>query len=782
MKKNYKPFIRLAAAGLLSTISFFSFSAQFPVTNTNNNGAGSLSDAINQANATQGPDTISFTLPEGGSMTIAPTTAFPAITDTVYINGYSQPGASQGTIAGRTIRVNIDGVGLPITTDIFFISSHRVQIAGLAIYRAPNFSSGIRIDLAINNVFIWGNYIGTDSTGLSTGLGNTYDGIACNTFNGTTASSGITIGVKGDGSNDANEGNLISCNGEDAIIFWRTVSSTIAGNIIGFNKNGAGAGFGNARNGILVTTSSNSNTIGTNGDGIADNVEGNKIGNNAGRGIFIASVSNSNIIAGNVIGLDISNGAAGNGNHGVEINPGSGNLIGTNADGTSDALERNTICANTGDGIRIVGGDFFGLSNSDGNTISGNAIGTNGAGTLVQGNSAYGVVLLSNNDQNADNNIIGSNGDGTGDDLEGNLIANNNKGIVIAAPAGASTLLGNRISRNSIYDNAQLGIDFLNDGVTANDNGDPDTGPNELYNFPFITRSNVQGGNLVVSGIAPADAVIEFYIADAGGTEGKTYLFTAQVNTTYLGINDDSTGTASYSDVTYGTGTDEKFGFSVPVAGLPAPVTSGTIILALSIKSTPSVNSTSEFGPSFISTLPVRLVQFNGSVDKGIVSLVWTTSQEISNSHFEIERSSNGRSFEKLGRIAALGGLSNSYNFIDSKPNVVNFYRLKQVDKNGSISYSKVLLIRGDLDKIAAKVTPNPFRNALNISFQLAKEEAVNIRLYNQTGQLVKQQTSNASKGINTINLGDLNNLPAGNYTIELRGETVNFRQQVVKQ
>ncbi len=782
MKKNYKPFIRLAAAGLLITISFFSFGAQFPVTNTNNNGAGSLTDAINQANANPGPDTVTFSLPEGGSMTIAPTIPFPAITDTLFINGYSQPGAALGTIAGRTIRVNIDGVGLPITNDIFIVSSNNVQIAGLAIYRAPNFSSGIRIDLAINDVFIWGNYIGTDSTGLSTGLGNSYEGITCNTFNNTTPSSGIVVGVKGDGTNDANEGNLISCNGEDAVILWRTESSTIAGNIIGFNKNGTGTGFGNARNGILVTTSSNSNTIGTNGDGIADNVEGNKIGNNGGRGIFIASVSNSNIIAGNVVGLDISNGPAGNGTHGVEINPGSGNLIGTNADGTSDALERNTICANTGDGIRIVGGDFFGTSNSDGNTISGNAIGTNGAGTLVQGNTAYGVVILSNNDLNADDNVIGSNGDGNGDDLEGNLIANNTKGIVIATPAGASTHVGNRISRNSIYDNAQLGIDFNNDGVTANDNGDADTGPNELYNFPFITRSNVQGGNLVISGIAPGDAVIEFYIADAGGTEGKTYLFTAQVNNTYLGITDDSTGTASYSDVTYGTGTDEKFGFSVPVAGLPAPVTTGTIILALSIKSTSTVNSTSEFGPAFISTLPVRLIQFNGSVDKGVVTLLWTTTQEISNKHFEVERSNDGRSFDKLGTIAALGGVTNSYSFTDSKPNVVNFYRLKQVDKNGSISYSKVLLIRGDLDKIAAKVSPNPFRNAVNISFQVAKEEVVSIRLYNQTGQLVKQQTANASKGINTFNLGDLNNLSAGNYTIELRGETVNFRQQVVKQ
>ena len=86
------------------------------------------------------------------------------------------------------------------------------------------------------------------------------------------------------------------------------------------------------------------------------------------------------------------------------------------------------------------------------------------------------------------------------------------------------------------------------------------------------------------------------------------------------------------------------------------------------------------------------------------------------------------------------------------------------------------------LDKIGAKVTPNPFRSSVNVSFQLQKAETIYIRLYSQTGQLVKQTTTKANAGINTVNLSDLGVLPAGNYTIELRGDTVNYRQQVVKQ
>jgi hypothetical protein len=788
MKKNYKPINGLVAACLFLS-PFFSFAGQIEVNNTNNLGAGSLNEAIATANSTPGVDTIYFNLPEGFSMTIAPTTPLPTITEAVFINGYTQPGASMGTVAGRTIRINVSGFNMPTANHVFTVGSTGVEIAGLAIYQAPQFGSGINIPNGFS-AFIWGNYIGTDSTGLSAGLGNSASGIVSNFLSGAP-NTGIIIGVNDDGVNDANEGNLISCNGEDGIFLWNTQNSTIAGNVIGLTKNGTVvAAFRNLRNGILITSTSNGNTIGTDGDGNSDALEANWISNNTGRGILIGTVSNNNVIAGNTIGLDATGAAAGNGVNdnvtfvaGVEINPGSTNRIGTNADGVSDALERNIISSNLGDGIRIVGGDFFGASNSNGNIIAGNSIGTDAAGTLVRGNGGNGVTILSNSNQNANNNIIGSDGNGTGDALEGNLIANNAKGIVISTPVAPSTHVGNRISRNAIYNNTQLGIDLHDDGVTANDNGDADAGSNDLFNFPFITRAHVTGGNLTVAGIAPAGAIIEFYIADANGSEGETYLFTAQEGATLGGITDDTTGTGNYSDVTYGTGTDQKFGFTIPVASLPVPVTTGTVIIALSINTGTTLNSTSEFGPNFISTLPVRFVQFNGRIDNGVVHLNWSTSQELNNSHFEVERSSNGSSFQKAGSVAARDGNNNDYSFTDSRPlGNVNFYRLKQVDKNGASTYSKTILLRSDLDKGGAKITPNPFTSAVNVSFQLNKAESISIRLYNQNGQLVKQTLTKANAGINTVNISDLGVLPAGNYTVELRGETVNFRQQVVKQ
>lgn len=769
MKKNYIDLLKLAMVCSFGLFSFSAMANQYSVTNTNNTGAGSLNDAISQANTNPGADTIVFNLPEDFSMTISLTSALPAITGPLFINGYSQSGSNAGTsVATRLIRVNIDGTGLPGNTNIFDINSTDVTIAGLAIYKAT------RCGIQINNgadAYIWGNYIGADSTGTTSGQGNALDGIACNTFNGTP-NSNIRV-----------EGNLISANGEDGIFFWRTTNSIIKGNVIGFDKNGGGTGFGNARNGILATQNSDGNLIGTEGDGISDNGEGNRIGNNAGRGIFLGTISNNNIIAGNIVGLTATNTSAPNGTNGIEINPGSGNRIGTNSDGTSDILERNVIGFNTGDGIRIVGGDFFGSSSAVGNIVSGNVIGTNAAGSLVAGNTGYGVHLMANSNLNASSNIIGSNQDGVNDEVEGNIIANNAKGVVIDAPTGGSSLEGNTISLNSIFDNTGLGIDLSDDGITANDNGDGDAGANALTNFPFITKSQIQAGNLVVTGIAPAGAIIDFYIADASGTEGKTYLFSAQEGTTYLsGITDDSTGTGSYSDITYGIGTDQRFGFTIPAASLPGTVTAGTVVIAIATNTTGSVGSTSEFGPSFISTLPVRFTQFNGRVNNGVVNLEWSTSQEINNDRFEVEKSKDGNQFSVIGTVAAKGGINNNYSFVDAKPSAVNFYRLKQVDKDGVFAYSKVLLLRTDLDRIGAKISPNPFRGAMNVSFQADRDETITIRLYNQTGQLVKQQTTRVSNGLNTINVGDLGVLPAGNYTIEVKGSKLNVKQQVVKQ
>ncbi len=110
----------------------------------------------------------------------------------------------------------------------------------------------------------------------------------------------------------------------------------------------------------------------------------------------------------------------------------------------------------------------------------------------------------------------------------GNVIAGNG-GSGISITGSGST--GNRISTNSIVGNTALGIDLGGDGVTANDSGDADTGPNNLQNFPEISTAITVGGKLLIDYDVPSATAnstypirVEFFQTDADGQQGPTFL------------------------------------------------------------------------------------------------------------------------------------------------------------------------------------------------------------------------------------------------------------------
>jgi hypothetical protein len=807
MTSFYKTISRLLVALVFLTSTPTLFAATFPVINTNDAGAGSLRDAVTAASINPGADDIVFSIPGIGPFTINLLSSLPVIVNgPLFINGFSQPGSVAGPIATRTILIQINGAGLP-GTNPFVLATGDVTIAGLAIYNCPHYA--INLSSNLNNVHIWGNYIGTDATGNTPGLGN-QGGILSN-FGSShpNINFNIIVGTNGDGTADANEGNLIVGSGAAGpingwgVVFWLTRNSTVAGNIIGLDKDGnALAGMGNARDGVLATVLASANVFGTDGDGTSDALEGNLICSNAGFGILLAGASDNSIVAGNQIGLDALNVAAGNLFYGVGILNSSGIRIGTDGNGTSDAFETNIISSNLSGGIGINALNFFTNANADNNTVAGNIIGTDATLTLIRGNTGAGILLRAETaGLNVDNNIIGSNYDGNGDADEGNIITNNDTGIHIVPPIAGSTTTGNKISRNSIFGNDQLGIDLGGDGITVNDNGDADTGPNDLFNAPVLISTQIQGANLVVTGFSVPGSVVEFYVGDGGTNpdplpggvtksfgEGQIFLFRGQDDATLDGVTDADLTTGNYDGSAEGTGaggtrTENRFMFSVPIVSLPFAVTSGTRITALAYANTTGAGSTSEFGGTIsASALPVSLTSFRGRLDGNKAELTWTTAEEVDNSHFEIERSANGQAYTKIGSVKGNGGTNNSYHFTDNGPlGSINYYRLKQVDIDGDATYTRALVLRSDL-VIAAKAAPSPFTSFINLSYKLQKEENIRIRLIDPVGRIVKTYSTRGGAGVNTINLNGLDNLPKGSYTVELTGETVSFRQQVLKQ
>ncbi len=205
-----------------------------------------------------------------------------------------------------------------------------------------------------------------------------------------------------------------------------------------------------------------------------------------------------------------------------------GNVIGVDGDGVTDAAERNII----GGGQSGIG--LWGIS-STGNRIAGNYVGTNAAQANL--GNAFGGIWL---DSGANQNIIGSNNDGVGDNFEGNIVSKNGtNGIVIS---GASTER-NRISRNVVRNNLYFDIDLGNNGPTPNDNLDADTGPNRLSNYPDLTSLTVGTTNFVVGGTLSAEPSkiyrIEYFATSASNSFGfggsQKYLGTANATTNASG-------------------------------------------------------------------------------------------------------------------------------------------------------------------------------------------------------------------------------------------------------
>ena len=154
------------------------------------------------------------------------------------------------------------------------------------------------------------------------------------------------------------------------------------------------------------------------------------------------------------------------------------------------------------------------------------------SGQPTLGNGTTGIGIFSN----STNNIIG------GSEINsGNLIAGNN-GPGIRMTDNDNPCTGIRISRNMIYSNNGLGIDINMDGVTPNDLGDGDTGPNNLMNYPLLDDAKVTQGKLHVKGTIdtqnPETVTIEFFanpVPNPGGDpsgygEGAIYLGSYQPN------------------------------------------------------------------------------------------------------------------------------------------------------------------------------------------------------------------------------------------------------------
>jgi|GEM_PF-1106616 len=538
----------------------------YTVTSTNNSGAGSLRQAILDANTNPGTDNIVFNIPGGGVQTITLTQLLPLITDPVHIQGYTQPEAAAGPIGSRTINIQVNGGNTTTTPSgrtagdgLFRFTSGAggSSISGLSIYNTGSSTEAIQLQQGLSNVHIWGNYIGVLANGSSPSSSaefNKDDGILLGNYDADSGSfTNITIGTNGDGANDANEGNVIS-NAADAVgggdgIQLGTANGTytwsnirISGNYIGLAADGITAAPNGINEGDAPYGGSGINNvggsnllIGSNGNGTSDAQERNIISGNTGNGIELYKAASNVSIAGNYIGTDKTGMVAvPNGTASTSSLPYIGILVlGTSGDisnvviGFDDtrhtaanaAAVRNVISGNYGLGVQVYN------NMGTGNRISGNYIGVNATGNTALGNGqaniahpaavlfAVGVDITV-----AGNVLVGTNSNGTNDVYERNIISGNidARGVYIRNGSTANVVAGNYIGVGADGTTA-VGNDFPGvhiDASGSNRIGSNDDGTNDAAEANIIANNgksvniaNPSGDGLRITGNATRNRI-----------------------------------------------------------------------------------------------------------------------------------------------------------------------------------------------------------------------------------------------------------------------------------
>ncbi len=184
-----------------------------------------------------------------------------------------------------------------------------------------------------------------------------------------------------------------------------------------------------------------------------------------------------------------------------------------------------------------------------------------------------------------------------------------------------------------------------------------------------------------------------------------------------------------------------------------------------------------------MNALPVELAAFTATAKGQTVQLDWRTVSELNNAFFDIERSANGRDFERIGKVAGAGTslAAIDYAFLDETPlKGWNYYRLRQEDFDGTFSYSDVQAVRLENSNtdIRLEVFPNPTSSFLNLKTDGLLAPGDLLEIFDQTGR--KMRRFNAAEALNAPL--DVSQLPAGVYFIRLQSATGRVQASFVKQ
>ncbi|MEY4906445.1 MAG: hypothetical protein RL260_163, partial [Pseudomonadota bacterium] len=514
-----------------------------------------ITAANNTANAVGGADRIVFDIADpliGGAHTITLSydsadagvlpDALPTVTEAVVIDATTD---ADWAAAGGLPVVVLNGSAAAGSADGLAITAGNSTVRGLVIQNFGHYA--LYLSSGGGNT-IEGNFIGTNAAGTAT-AGNTWGIVVADSANNVIG--GTTTTAR----------NLVSGNTNDGINVSGTGSTgnQIQGNFIGTNLTGT-ASLGNVGVGIGIGAGASGNTVGGAGSAYRNLISGNQE-----YGVFLTDANTSgNAVLSNWIGVTAAGTAAlSNGGFAVVVD----------LQAASTTIAGNVLSGNTATSWSAARGGIY--LYASGVTVQGNQIGTAATGGGLLGNGG-GAGVSGGIVANSGSTGVRIGGTGVG---EGNTIAGNTgAGVVVLTPGAQTTVLG-----NTFHDNTGLAIDLGNDGLTANDAGDVDTGVNTLLNTPVLYSAVIQGADVRVQGALDTAASqtlrIEFFSSPLG-TEDPTGHGEGSVYLGYTEVTTDATGHAA---------------LDVTLAGMAPAV--GDRVSATATRKTGAVtyNATSEF-------------------------------------------------------------------------------------------------------------------------------------------------------------------------------------------
>ncbi len=750
----------------------------YTVTRTiDNTNTGTLRWAITQANLNAGYDVINFAIDPavtgntfendgaGNSWAVITlTSALPTITQTLLIDGGTQFNTNTGFIAGRTVGVdefvqgNINypdvyitcGYTLPtndggVAGNGLSINSVNVTIRGLAISGFGN--TNINPGTAIAHADIALLYASADRT-MNTVISDCF--ISCSprgalpaTAIRRTKSNGIVI--LGNNNNGQILRNYVAHSGMYGIVFHAQQDN-------------------NTSTSPNVTSSSNwvveqnqVSNIGTNTSIVTNN--------RASDGISMMTVTGSTIRYNYIQNWE---------QFAIDLGHNTDNNIVSNNTATNFTSTNGTAPC---------GGIRTGFS-SELNTVTKNVVNNNTSASFLAG--IYSDEAITSLAGAATKN-------NSGFTFSFNRIHNNVGSGITLSTNGAGTVTGVTISQNEIYENVGLGIDLGYTDltgpvrVTVNDDGDGDSGPNNLQNFPVIdnARFNALTNELTIWGKAPAGSTLEFFTTDGQVNnhgllglnygEGKKYLGTGIEGST----SDAATGTGSYNmDGNIATNNVNLFQFSFIVTGITINTDMLTATATVS-------GNTSEFGPTMLvsTVLNAELFNFSGVKDLDKIVLRWEAACDRNFSHFEVERSNNGNDYINIGTVSSQATSQRQlFSFTDDLAGSVDrYYRLRMVNINGQSKFSKV--VGFPISQSTAEgvnVFPNPFVKQITLRIELREKQQLQLSLVDVHGNMVYTRFAEGMPGKNQFLIEPMMNLPKGMYTMVIRYDGKQILHKVV--